>query len=154
MLIEVAERFALQKQRPKRTILFVSFDLEEQGLQGSTHFAAHPPLPFATLKAFLTADLLGRSMANVLDEYVLALGSESSPALRRLRPEVEPPQGLTVGRLGADLVGTNSVAARSDYGPFRDRKVPYLFLTTGTHPDYHRPSDLPDRINYAKLAKI
>src|SRR2546430_5567388 len=48
----------------------------------------------------------------------------------------------SIGRLGADLVGT-----RSDYGPFRDRKVPFLFFTTGTHPDYHRATDLPDRID-------
>jgi hypothetical protein len=149
MLIEVAERFALQKRKPKRSILFISFDLEEQGLQGSAHFAAHPPLPFGKLKAFLTADLLGRSMGEVMDEYVFALGSETSPALRRLLSEVEVPEALKVGRLGADLVGT-----RSDYGPFRDRKVPFLFLTTGTHPDYHRTTDLPERVNYAKLTRI
>src|SRR5207253_28158 len=58
MLLEVAEAFALRKVRPKRTIVFVSFDLEEQGLQGSAHFAAHPPRPFGQLKAFLTADLI------------------------------------------------------------------------------------------------
>jgi hypothetical protein len=149
MLIEVAEHFALQKRKPKRTILFVSFDLEEQGLQGSAHFAAHPPRPFGQLKAFLTADLLGRSMANLMDEYVFVLGSETSPGLRRLVTEVRPEEGLKVGRLGADLVGT-----RSDYGPFRDRKVPFLFFTTGPHPDYHKPTDLPDRLDYAKLAKV
>jgi hypothetical protein len=149
MLIEVAERFALLPQKPKRTILFVAFDLEEQGLQGSAHFAAHPPRPFGQLKAFLTADLLGRSMANLLDETVFVLGSETAPGLRKLVTEVRPEDGLQVGRLGADLVGT-----RSDYGPFRDRKVPFLFFTTGTHPDYHKPTDLPDRIDYAKLARV
>jgi hypothetical protein len=148
MLIEVAEAFALQKHKPKRTIYFVSFDLEERGLQGSAHFAAHPPRPFGQLKAFLTSDLLGRSMANVMTEYVYVLGSEVSPQLRRAVTEVKP-DGLTVGRLGADLVGT-----RSDYGPFRDRKVPFLFFTTGTHPDYHKPTDLPDRVDYEKLARV
>jgi Peptidase family M28 len=148
MLIEVAEAFALQKHKPRRTIMFIAFDLEEQGLQGSAHFAAHPPRPFAKLKAFLTADLIGRSMANVMDEYVYVLGSEVSPQLRRAVTDVKPDR-LTVGRLGADLVGT-----RSDYGPFRDRKVPFLFFTTGVHPDYHKPTDLPDRVNYEKLARV
>ncbi|HEX4591720.1 MAG TPA: M28 family peptidase, partial [Gemmataceae bacterium] len=101
MLIEVAEAFALQKHKPRRTILFVAFDLEEQGLQGSVHFAAHPPRPFGQLKAFLTADLIGRSMGNVMDETVYVLGSESSPGLRRVVTEVKPESGLTVGRLGA-----------------------------------------------------
>ncbi len=149
MLLEVAERFALGKERPRRTVLFVAFDQEETGLLGSTHFATHPPRDFKKLKAFLTADMLGRSMANVMTEYVFALGSERSPRLRRLIEEVKPPDGLKVGRLGADLVGT-----RSDYGPFRDRRVPFLFFSTGQHPDYHKPTDLPERIEYDKLQKI
>jgi hypothetical protein len=149
MLLEVAERFALRKEKPKRTLVFVAFDQEEVGLLGSTYFAAHLPRPFRQLKCFLTADMLGRSMANVMDEYVFALGSEHSPELRKLVAEVEPPPGLKVGRIGADLVGT-----RSDYGPFRDRRIPFLFFSTGQHADYHLPSDLPERIDYEKLRRI
>jgi hypothetical protein len=149
MLLEVAEYFALGKHKPRRTIVFVSFDREESGLIGSTYFASHSPLPFRNLKAFLTADMLGRSMANVMDEYVFVLGSERSAQLRCLVEKVSPPAGLRIGRLGADVVGT-----RSDYGPFRDRQVPFLFFSTGQHPDYHSPSDLPDRIDYPKLQRI
>src|SRR5205823_13312402 len=112
-LLEVAERFALQKVKPRRTIVFVAFDQEEAGLLGSRHFAAHPPRDLKKLKTFLTADMLGRSMANVMDEYVFALGGESSPRLRQLLAEVPPASGLRIGRLGADIIGT-----RSDYGPF------------------------------------
>jgi hypothetical protein len=149
MLLEVAEHFALGKRRPRRTLVFAAFDQEEAGLIGSTFFASRPPLPLTRLRACLTADMLGRSMANVMDEYVFVLGSEHSPRLRQLVKEVEAPRGLTLGRLGADLVGT-----RSDYGPFRDREVPFLFFTTGPHPDYHRPTDLPERIDYQKLCRI
>jgi Zn-dependent M28 family amino/carboxypeptidase len=119
------------------------------GLLGSKHFAAHPPRPLKDLKAFLTADMLGRSMANLMDEYVYALGSETSPRLRRLLKDVRPEKGIEVGRIGADLIGT-----RSDYGPFRDRKIPFLFFSTGQHPDYHKPTDLPERIDYVKLGKL
>jgi hypothetical protein len=149
MLLEVAEYFALNKTRPRRTLAFISFDQEETGLRGSTYFAAHAPLPFRKLKAFLTADMLGRSMANVMDEYVFVLGSERSTHLRKLVEKVAPPEGLRIGRLGADLVGT-----RSDYGPFRDREVPFLFFSTGQHPDYHSPNDRPERIDYPKLQRI
>ncbi len=148
MLLEVAEYFALRKDKPRRTLAFISFDQEETGLRGSTYFAAHPPLPFRQLKAFLTADMLGRSMANVMDEYLFVLGSERSTRLRQLVEKTPPPKGLTIGRLGADLIGT-----RSDYGPFRDRSVPFLFFSTGQHPDYHAPSDLPERIDYRKLQR-
>src|SRR5262249_355552 len=149
MLLEVAERFALRKEKPKRKVVFVAFDQEETGLLGSTYFATHAPRPFRQLKAFLTADMLGRSMANVMDEYVFALGSERAPQLRKLLEDVKPPAGLKVGRLGADLVGT-----RSDYGPFRDRRVPFLFFSTGQHADYHSPRDRPERIDYEKLRRI
>jgi len=149
MLLEVAEAFALGAEKPKRSIYFLSFDLEETGLQGSTHFAAHPPRDLKQLKAFMTSDLLGRSFGDIMEEYVYVLGSECSPKLRQLVTDVKPTDGLLTTRMGADIVGT-----RSDYGPFRDRKVPYLFFTTGTHRDYHKPTDLPERIDYEKLAKI
>jgi hypothetical protein len=149
MLLEVAEHFALSKEKPRRTIAFISFDQEETGLRGSMYFASHSPLPFRNLKAFFTADMLGRSMANVMDEYVFVLGSERSTQLRRLIEKTPPPKGLILGRLGADLIGT-----RSDYGPFRDRQVPFLFFSTGQHPDYHSPSDVPERIDYDKLQRI
>jgi hypothetical protein len=149
MLLEVAEHFALCGRRPRRTLVFAAFDQEEEGLLGSKHFACQPPLPWGGLKAALTADMLGRSMANVMDEYVFVLGSECSPGLRRLVAGVAAPRGLTVGRLGADVIGT-----RSDYGPFRDRRVPFLFLSTGQHPDYHRPTDTPERVDYRKLQRV
>jgi len=149
MLLEVAEAMALSNYLPKRSIYFVSFDLEEVGLIGSKYFADHPPRPLSKLRTFLVADILGRSMAGVMDDTLFVLGSENSTRLRQLVQELRPEKGLMVGRLGTDLVGT-----RSDYGPFRDRKIPFLFFTTGTHRDYHKPTDLPDRLNYEKLGRI
>jgi hypothetical protein len=149
MLLEVAEALALSRHRPKRGIYFVAFDLEEVGLIGSKYLAEHPPRPLAQLRTFLVADILGRSMAGVMDDTLFVLGSENSKRLRELVQHLHTENGIVVGRLGADLVGT-----RSDYGPFRDRKIPFLFFTTGTHRDYHKPTDLPDRLNYEKLARI
>ncbi len=57
MLLEVAEAFALCKDKPRRTIAFVSFDQEEAGLLGSTYFVNHPPHPDRQVKAFLVAAL-------------------------------------------------------------------------------------------------
>src|SRR5262249_46801009 len=101
------------------------------------------------LKAFLTADSMGRLMGDMMDEYVFALGSETSPELRKLLESHAPKDGLKVGRVGTDIIGT-----RSDYGPFRDRKVPFLFFSTGMHGDYHTPRDTPDKIDYAKMVRI
>jgi hypothetical protein len=84
-----------------------------------------------------------------MDEYVFVLGSETAPRLRSLLEDLPPGEGLKAGRMGADLIGN-----RSDYGPFRDRRVPFLFFSTGQHPDYHRPSDLPERVDYEKLRRV
>ena len=149
MLLEVAEAFALAKQKPKRTMLFVAFDLEENGLLGSMHFVVHPPMDIRQCKASITADMIGRSMVNLMDEYVFALGMENSPGLRRVLDETKTPAGLRIGRIGADLIGT-----RSDYGPFRDRHVPFVFFSTGQHEDYHQLSDFPERVDYVKLQRI
>lgn len=148
-LLEVAEHFALSREKPRRTILFVAFDLEEAGLLGSRYFASHPPRDLKQLKVFLTADMLGRSMANLMEDYLFTLGCESSQHLQQLVKAVAPEKGLQIGKLGTDIIGT-----RSDYGPFRDRKIPFLFFSTGQHPDYHKPTDLPDRVDYHRLQKI
>jgi hypothetical protein len=80
---------------------------------------------------------------------VFVLGSEHAPQLKSMLNAVGRPEGLDVARLGIDLIGT-----RSDYGPFRDRKVPFLFFSTGEHPDYHTPRDTAARIDYAKAARV
>lgn len=149
LLMELAEQFALRKQRPKRTVMFVGFDLEEVGLQGSTHFATKPPRDIKRLKAAFTLDMVGRSMANVMEEYVFVLGSETAPQLRTLIEKTPTGDGLKAGRMGADIIGT-----RSDYGPFRDRRIPFLFFSTGQHPDYHQTTDTPEKVEYPKLARI
>jgi Zn-dependent M28 family amino/carboxypeptidase len=150
MLLEVAEQFALQQERPLRAVYFVAFDLEEVGLLGSAHFAAHPPRDLKKLAAFLTGDMLGRSTFDLFDDLVMVMGSESSPALRKLLEENPPGDGLKAGRLGADLMGP----PRSDFGPFRERQVPFLFFCTGPHADYHQPTDLPGRLNYPNLTRV
>jgi Zn-dependent M28 family amino/carboxypeptidase len=72
----------------------VAFDQEEAGLLGSTHFVNHPPHPIRQVKAFVVADMLGRSMANVMDDYVFVLGSETAPRMRALVDEMKPEKGL------------------------------------------------------------
>lgn len=149
MLLEVAERLAKEKRAPRRTIAFVAFDLEERMLFGSQWFAAHMPWPQEKLKLFLTADMIGRSLGDLDLPTVFVLGSEYAPELKTILNEVGEPQGLEVARLGIDLIGT-----RSDYGPFRDRKIPFLFFSTGQSDVYHTPRDVPETLDYEKLAQV
>lgn len=149
MLLETARQLTNSPQRPRRNIAFVAFDLEEQLLWGSRWFVAHPPCPTEQIKFCITADLLGRSLGNLPMRAVFIMGSEHMPHLRDELAALNPHGALDLNLLGTDMVGT-----RSDYGPFRDLEIPFLFFSTGEHPDYHTPNDTPDKIDYDKLSDI
>jgi Zn-dependent M28 family amino/carboxypeptidase len=53
-----------------------------------------------------------------------------------------------------DLWPEENFYFRSDHYNFARRGVPILFFFNGTHADYHRPSDEPDRIDAEKQARI
>ncbi len=149
MMLEVARQLAQSKQRPKRSVVFVGFDLEEQLLWGSRWFVAHPPWPIDRVKLFITADMIGRSLGDLPLPTVFVMGSEHASQLKRTLDDVGAPPGLEVARLSVDLVGV-----RSDYGPFWNEKIPFLFFSTGQHPDYHSPRDVPERLDFDKVARV
>lgn len=149
MMLEVARQLATSKQRPKRSIVFVGFDLEEQLLWGSRWFVAHPPFELDRVKLFITADMIGRSLGDLPLPTIFVMGSEHAPRMKLLLDDVGSPRGLEVARLGIDLIGV-----RSDYGPFWGEKIPFLFFSTGEHPDYHTPRDVPEKLDFDKIARV
>ena len=156
MMLEVARALVESPRKPRRSIAFVGFDLEERGpkgelgLRGSQFFARHAPVPLEKVSLFLTADMIGRSLGGVCDPFVFVLGSEHEPEVRPWIARAAQGKPIQVGLLGSDML----VVDRSDYGPFRSRKIPYLFFTTGENPAYHTPEDVPETIDYAKLEAI
>jgi hypothetical protein len=150
MMLETARCLTAGPNRPRRSVMFIGFDLEEIGLFGSRYFVAHPPMPIERIRLMLCADMIGRSLAGVCDSHVFVLGSEHAPGLRPWIESARAREPLTLGLLGSDILILN----RSDYGPFRNRSVPYLFFTTGENPRYHSPRDTPDTLDYDKLASI
>lgn len=149
MMLEVARLLAAQPVAPRRSVVFLSCDLEESLLWGSRWFVAHPPWPLERVKLFVTAELIGRTLGDLPLPAVFVMGGEQAPGLRQLVDGVTPPGNLQVSHLGVDLVGV-----RSDYGPFKGEKVPFLFFSGGEHRDYHQPTDTADRLDYQRLAHI
>jgi Zn-dependent M28 family amino/carboxypeptidase len=145
----VARQLAPRKETLRRSVAFVSFDLEERMLWGSRWFAAHAPMPLNQVKLFITADMIGRSLGDLPFPAVFVMGSEHSGALAGTLDRVAVPDGLELVKLGIDYVGT-----RSDYAEFRSQKIPFLFISTGEHPDYHTPRDLPEKVDFAKVANV
>lgn len=149
MVLEVARRFVSLEKRPARSMVFLAFDLEEHMLWGSRWFASHAPWKMDQIKLFITADMIGRSLGNLPISTAFVMGSEHGSTLPATLDQIGEPAGFNVARMGIDLIGT-----RSDYGPFRDRQVPFLFFSTGEHPDYHKPTDTSEKINYEQVAAV
>ncbi len=147
MLIEVARE--LKKTPLKRSVAFVAFDFEESLLWGSRWFMGHLPMPVEQIRFSLTADMIGRSLGGLGLPTVFVIGAEHSGVVRNALQNLQAPKKLEIAQLGADMIGT-----RSDYGPFRDQQIPFLFFSTGEHPDYHTPDDTADKIEYDKAARI
>jgi hypothetical protein len=150
MMLEVARVLAGADPSPRRSVMFIGFDLEEKGLFGSRYFAAHPPVPLRQVVLFVTADMIGRSLLGLGDRRVFVLGTEHAPGLRPWIDRAAEGQPLQIGLLGSDVL----VLDRSDYGPFRSRQIPYLFFSTGENPRYHSPDDRPETLDYPKLTAI
>jgi hypothetical protein len=150
MMLEVARTIAQSPEKPRRSLMFIGFDLEEAALFGSRYFVAHSPVPLERVVLFITADMISRSFAGVCDSHVFVIGSEHAPGLRPWIEDAGRGRPLSVDLLGADLLVLN----RSDYGPFRSRSIPFLFFTTGENPRYHTADDTPETLDYPKLTAI
>ena len=150
MMLEVARTILQSKIAPKRSLMFIGFDLEEAGLFGSRYFVAHSPVPLEKITLFITADMISRALAGVCDSHVFVMGSENAPGLRPWIEEAAKGRPLSVDLMGADLLVLN----RSDYGPFRSKGIPFLFFTTGENPRYHTAQDTPESLDYPKLTAI
>jgi Predicted aminopeptidases len=137
-LLELAKGLATTHNRPKRSLLFIAFSAEEKGLLGSAYFVDHPTTGSKRLVAMLNMDMIGR----LRDNRLIVQGVGTSSVWRPLLAEVNARHGLELS-LGESGFGP------SDHASFYKRNIPVLFFFTGNHPDYHRPSDTPDKINYA-----
>jgi len=150
MVLEVARTLAGGGVKPRRSVAFVNFDLEENLLWGSRWFTEHPPICLEQIRLFITADLIGRNLMDLEWPGVFVMGGERGwEPVRGMLNRIPLGEGLEVLPLGADIVGT-----RSDYGPFRDHDVPFLFFSSGQHRDYHTPRDVPERVDFEKLRRV
>jgi len=142
MVLGLARAFAAAGGAP-RTLIFVFFGAEELGLYGSRHYVAHPVLSIARTVAMLNFDMVGR----LRNDRLYVGGVDSGTTLRGLVTEAARAEHLTLEASGGPY-------APSDHVRFYDAGTPVLFFYTGSHDDYHRPTDTADRINAAGMARI
>ena len=158
-IVELAEAFAQQGARPKRSIIFMTVSGEEKGLWGSRWFSDHPTVPVTSMVANLNLDMIGRNSGKSKGDVkqwsdtIVVIGKEHSDL------------GATLNRVNAahpelhmnaidDIWPEENFYRRSDHYNFARKGVPILFFFNGTHEDYHEPSDTPDKIDAEKESRI
>ncbi len=142
-VLEIAEHLAARRASLRRSILFITFTGEERGLVGSRYYTNHPTVPLEKTVAMINMDMIGR-----LDGRSLFIGGVgTSPALKPILEQRVKTSGLKVE------YGDGGTAP-SDNTSFYAKKLPVLFFFTGTHDDYHRPTDDWDKIDKESIVKV
>jgi len=137
--------------------LFLHVTGEEKGLLGSKYYVNHPIFPLKNTVANLNIDMIGRVDEAHTDtpEFVYLIGSDKlSTELHTISEEINTKfTNLFLDYTYNDENDPNRFYYRSDHYNFAKNNIPIIFYFNGTHEDYHRPSDTPDKINYEVLAK-
>ena len=145
-VMELARRFAKVKDRQGRRLIFMLFSGEERGLLGSKHYCNKDPLfPLETTVAMVNLDMVGR--VSEKDQKLIVEGDDSGKGFKELINKLN-------GDIGFTLVRQNSEFSRSDQASFYGKKVPVIFLFTGLHGEYHRPTDTADKVNVPGMIKV
>jgi hypothetical protein len=144
VLIEVASKLA-RAFTPQRPILFVAFTGEEAGLMGSDHFVNNPPGGFETenLFAMVNMDAVGRLEGRTLQVF----STESAYEW----PFMAQGIGFTIGVPSEFPAQT---IASSDHVSFLNAGIPAIHLFSGTHLDYHQPSDTSDKLDLRGMSDV
>lgn len=124
--------------------LFIAFSGEELGLYGSKYFTEHPTIDMNKVTYMINMDMLGR--LNDSTHGLTIGGYGTSPSWSSTLAIADE----KYFKINIDSSGTGP----SDHTSFYRKNIPVLFFFTGTHSDYHKPSDDADKINYAGETKV
>jgi len=151
-IIELARQFAKDKSN-KRTIIFIAFSGEEDGLFGSKYYVNNPVFPLDKTVAMINLDMVGRLKDNKLTVGGIGTASEWKQLVEgRNTVGMHIPQHVYAQIFALQL--NEDGFGPSDHSSFYGKNIPVLFFFTGTHLDYHKPSDTFEKINYVGTARI
>jgi hypothetical protein len=147
-LLETARRMVewsreVPADKPRRSILFITFSAEELGLIGSEYYVNHPRFDLGKTVAMLNLDMVGRVTDNVLTVYGTGTAVEFDELLTRSNE-----------KLGFELKRQPEGVGPSDHQSFFLKGIPVYHFFSGFHSDYHRPSDDFDKINVEGISRI
>lgn len=154
-VIELARRFGALKDRQGRRIVFITFSGEEDGLQGSQFYCKEPLFPLNKTVAMINMDMVGRTKPVHVDwlglfpkkDKLIVYGTGTGEGFEKLAEESAKKADFRLFKVAAS-------AGNSDNHSFYLKKIPVLFLFTGLHGEYHRPTDTPERIDVPGMKRV
>mgnify|MGYP001191825046 CR=1 FL=1 len=160
-LLEIAEAFKMAKMQgngPKRSLIFLHVTGEEKGLLGSKYYSENPLYSLDNTMANLNVDMIGRTDPKRTDKdpnYIYLIGADR---LSQDLHDISEVANKKYTQLKIDYTfneqdDPNRFYYRSDHYNFAKNNIPVIFYFSGTHEDYHKPGDTPDKINYDLLTK-
>lgn len=160
-LLEIAEAFAKAKKDgngPRRSVMIMLVAGEEKGLLGSEYYVNNPVFPLENAVVDLNVDMVGRidKRHEGNPDYVYVIGSDRlSTKLHDINEEANSIfTQLELDYKYNERDDPNRYYYRSDHYNFAERGIPAAFYFNGTHEDYHRSTDTPEKIEFDKMAKI
>jgi len=135
-VLELARYFSQNKVKEKTNFLFICFSGEEMGLFGSKYFTEHPTVDLSKVSYMINMDMIGRLPES---KVISVSGTGTSPVWESLLKNIPTPLTIKTDSSG---VGP------SDHASFYLKNIPALHFFTGSHSDYHKPTDDSEKINF------
>ena len=146
-MVELAKKYASQNVRPKRSLIFVAFDAEEEGLIGSDNFFGEClSIDTSMVKAMINLDMIGRYNP---EKGLKIIGANTSKEGVKLINKLVKDYDIKV-----QCVEKTLFFSSSDHINFYKYGIPVFFFNTDTHKDYHRVSDEVQKIDFVNMQKI
>ena len=142
-LLEVARQLSQRKTKLPRRVVFIAFTAEERGLIGSARYVKEPLYPLDQTVAMLNMDMVGRLTDNKLVVYGTGTAKTFDDMIEEFNKDYQFKITKHPGGTGP-----------SDHATFYAKKIPVFHFFTGTHKQYHRPSDDFDLINLPGMVKV
>lgn len=137
-VLELARYYSTNKTREKYNFLFMCFSGEEMGLYGSKYFTENPTVDLSKVNYMINMDMIGR--LDPQTKTVVVNGTGTSPVWETLLKSMETDD--------LKIKTDSSGIGPSDHTSFYLKNIPVLHFFTGSHSDYHKPSDDWEKINY------
>jgi hypothetical protein len=142
-ILELAHKLSLNRNLLNRSIVFVAFNAEEQGIFGSKYFINNSQISKDKIITMINLDMIGRLRNLSLN----VSGTGTSPFFNQILDKTSSSHMLNLNKNPEGF-------GPSDHSSFYSNDIPVLSFFTGGHQDYHKPSDDWDKINFPGQKKV